>query len=111
MYSNQIIKVDFNGAFSSTFKYQGGILSPLLFNIYINSLIDRICKSNIGCKLEILRSNILFYADDMVLLTPSISALRDLLNICIKELKLICLNLNSLKWLCMKFENKKNKSK
>ena len=71
------MKVNFNGIMSSSFKLrngvrQGGILSPILFNIYIESLIGKISKSNLGCKLGIIRSNIIVYADDSVLLSPSI---------------------------------------
>ena len=46
MYTQQFIKVKWNGAYSETFNVtngvrQGGIISPLLFTMYIDDLI---CK-------------------------------------------------------------------
>ena len=51
---------------------QGGILSPFLFNFYINSIIEEISDMDVGCNYGFTRCNIIAYADDLVLLAPSI---------------------------------------
>ena len=61
---------------------QGGILSPQFFNIYINDLSDDLNSSNVGCIMNDTVFNHLSYADDMVLMAPSASALQFLLNLC-----------------------------
>jgi len=61
---------------------QGGILSPQLFNIYINDLSDVLNSSKVGCIMNGTICNHLCYADDMVLIAPSASALQFLLNLC-----------------------------
>ena len=61
---------------------QGGLLSPYLFNIYIDKLSDILNESNTGCIVGNVVINHLSYADDMVLLAPSKRALQLLLNIC-----------------------------
>ena len=55
---------------------QGGILSPILFKLYIDSLINDISSMDIGCKLGISCINILTYADDIVLLSNSAETLN-----------------------------------
>ena len=50
---------------------QGGILSPLLFKIYINSILQLISSMNEGCVLGITKVNIIAYADDICLLAQS----------------------------------------
>ena len=109
IYSNQYVKVNYNNCLSSPFKLkngvrQGGILSPLLFNIYINNVIKSVSQSKVGCKLGIFSSNIIAYADDLVVLAPSVSALQNLLNICYNETKNILLNFNTEKSVCVKFK-------
>ena len=47
---------------------QGGILSPLLFKLYIDDVLNEISAGDDGCKFGILQMNILAYADDLVLL-------------------------------------------
>ena len=84
-YNNQFVNVRFKNSLSNEWKIsngvrQGGILSGLLFNVYIDSLLNRISKMNVGCKLGIFNGNIIAYADDIVLLAPSANALRLLLN-------------------------------
>ena len=71
---------------------QGGILSPFLFRYYIRYLIQfRVTSSKIGCHLYNMCSNLLAYADDMVLLAPSWHGLQQLLNIItVAALKLTC---------------------
>ena len=64
---------------------QGGVLSGLLFSVYVNSLIDKVAKMIVGCMLGITKSNIIVYADDIVILAPSRRALQLLLNICLAE--------------------------
>ena len=63
---------------------QGGILSPYLFNIYMDDLSYKLKKIYAGCKIANLIINHLFYADDLVLMCPSHRGLQDLLKICEK---------------------------
>ncbi|XP_049871256.1 uncharacterized protein LOC126370430 [Pectinophora gossypiella] len=61
---------------------QGGLTSPTLFSLYVNRLIDELSSTGIGCHIDGVCVNNISYADDMVLLSPSIGALRRLLKIC-----------------------------
>ncbi|XP_072936701.1 uncharacterized protein [Epargyreus clarus] len=61
---------------------QGGLSSPLLFNLYVNQLVERLSSTHVGCHIDDVCVNNISYADDMVLLSPSIAGLRKLLSIC-----------------------------
>jgi len=70
---------------------QGGILSPLLFNFYINECLDRVSELVQGCRLCFQPANIIAYADDLLLLAPSARGLQKLLDVmdyCIGNLRL-----------------------
>ena len=89
-YCNQYAKVKFNSEFSDEWKIcngvrQGGVLSGLFFSLYIDSLIDRISKLRTGCRIGLQSSNIIAYADDVVLLAPSFASLQMLLDIAYEE--------------------------
>lgn len=73
---------------------QGGILSPYLFNFYINEIIDTVSRSNTGCYLGYYATNILCYADDIFLCSPSSNGLQKLLGIICDQLNQHCLPLN-----------------
>ena len=62
---------------------QGGILSPLLFNFYMNDLTMLLNKIPAGCCCGNIVVNHLMYADDIVLFSPSIKGLQKLVNVCI----------------------------
>ena len=62
---------------------QGGILSPVLFNVYVNCLSDKLSSLKRGCYVNSICHNHLIYADDTVLLAPSPAALQALLNECV----------------------------
>jgi hypothetical protein len=88
-YRNQSNCIRWAGECSDAFKMecgvrQGGLTSPKLFNLYINGLIEELCRAHVGCHLGNICVNNISYADDMVLLAPSVGALRKLLNICEK---------------------------
>ena len=53
---------------------QGSVLSPTLFNIYMNELNG--CR--VGCHIGNLSCNNIAYADDMVLLSPSAKGLKEI---------------------------------
>ena len=76
---------------------QGGILSPFLFKFYINSIVDDMNEMDMGCRLGLMRVNLITYADDLVILAPS----KTLLDIFYSKLKdslhHINLNLNPTK--------------
>ena len=61
---------------------QGGVLSPALFNVYIDDLSESLSKTNVGCNMNGVTMNHLVYADDTVLLATSPAALQKLLNSC-----------------------------
>ena len=61
---------------------QGGVLSPLLFAIYTDSLLKRLEESGVGCHMGGHFTGALAYADDITLISPSMSGLRTLTKVC-----------------------------
>ena len=85
---------------------QGGVLSGIFFNIYIDSLITNIAKTKIGCRYGSRMSNIVAYADDIVLLAPSHTGLQTLIDISVDEANKLTLVFNENKSKCMMFRGK-----
>ena len=56
----------------------------MLFNIYIDVLLERLAKSGQGCHVGKMFTGCLVYADDVVLLSPTVDALKNILKICEK---------------------------
>ena len=63
---------------------QGGVLLPLLFNIYIDVLLERLAKSGQGCHVGRMFTACLAYADDVVLLSQTADAFENMMKICEK---------------------------
>ena len=61
---------------------QGSVLSPVLFAMYLDGLLDELSDSGVGCYWRWLFAGAFCYADDVVLLAPCASALRIMLTIC-----------------------------
>ena len=61
---------------------QGGILSPILFCIYIDQILYRLSGAGVGCYLGDSYVGCLAYADDLVLIAPTPSAMRKMLRVC-----------------------------
>ena len=81
---------------------QGGILSPVFFRIYIDDVIDRISDLDMGCFLRGFFCGIWLYADDIVLLSATVSGLQHMINACVKELDYLDMSVNILKTRCMR---------
>ena len=86
-YSMQLFTVQWGNVMSTPFKgsngvRQGGILSPLLFNVFMDDLSKLLNNSQVGCCLNGVFVNHLLYADDTVLLAPSPAALQKLVALC-----------------------------
>ena len=84
---SQILSVRWNSTLSSGFGVsngvrQGGVLSPILFTVYIHELLTRLSSLGTGCFTDYHFVGALGYADDIALLTSSPSALRLLLSEC-----------------------------
>ena len=61
---------------------QGGIISAILFNLYIDDLSLKLNCSGIGGYIGTLFVNYLCYSDDLCLISLSSSGMQHLLNIC-----------------------------
>jgi hypothetical protein len=81
---------------------QGGVLSPHFFAIYVNDIIKLIQQSNFGCKIGIINVSIFLYADDIILLAPSVDALQRMLILCENHLRQLDMALNAKKSVCLR---------
>ena len=87
MYTNQKLQVKWNNCISSKFGItngvrQGGVLSPLLFTVYIDELLEKLKRNGIGCYIGHHFVGALGYADDIILLCPSVAGLKKMIKIC-----------------------------
>ena len=64
---------------------QGGVLSHILFGIYMDNLIKRLkdTHSNIGRKIGNNYVGVFCYADDLTLISPTLIGLKCMLAICV----------------------------
>ena len=60
---------------------QGCILSPLLFDVYMDNLSLQLHRNPMGCSVSGTVVNHLIYADDIVLFAPSAKGLQKLLDL------------------------------
>ncbi len=86
LYQNVECSVKINGNLTDWFPVnfvfkQGCVLSPTLFNLYINELIKEIKASGVGADVEMGNVVILVYADDIIILAENEQDLQILLDI------------------------------
>ena len=82
---------------------QGGVLSPLLFALFIDDIVCRVKAANVGCYISSICASIFLYADDILLVAPSINGLQQLLHVCENELDNLDMRLNVNKSMCIRF--------
>ena len=61
----------------------------MLFNFYTKGCIEDIVNHDVGCKIGHIKWNILPYADDIVLMAPSLKGLQRLLDILGESIKIL----------------------
>jgi len=66
---------------------QGGILSPSLFNIYVNDILTQLQASRTGCFVANKYAEALIYADDLLLVSLTLIDIRAMI-------AFVCLELN-----------------
>ena len=86
-YKTQHLSIRWMGKSSDYFQvsngvHQGGVVSPILFTIYVDSLLESLHACGRGCYWEDHFSGALCYADDLTILAPCPDALRKMLALC-----------------------------
>jgi len=61
---------------------QGGVLSPLLFNVYLNVIVKSLEISSLGCHLHGEYIGCLVYGDGIILLSASVVNLQRMFDVC-----------------------------
>jgi Reverse transcriptase (RNA-dependent DNA polymerase) len=79
---------------------QGGVISPFFFEIFIDDIIVNVVNVKSGCYINRACLSIILYADDMLLLAPSVESLQKLVTICSMELAALDMSING-KSLCV----------
>jgi len=108
-YSKLFVVVIWNDANSSLLRVkcgvrQGGVLSPILFNFYINDIISELRKSDLGCHVRNLFVACILYADVILLLCM----LQSMLDVCVNASIDLGLSFNCSKSHCFVIGSKAN---
>ena len=87
MYTSQVIRMKWNGVCSDYFSVrngvkQGGVISPVLFSVYVDGLLKLLSDAKVGCYIGHVFVGALAYADDIVLSVPTARAMSKLLSLC-----------------------------
>ena len=112
MYQRQSMRTVWNYKFSKPFTSvngvrQGGIISPILFCIYIDVLLKELESAGHGCWIGSHFYGAVGYADDLKLLSPTIDGLENMLKICENFGRTFGVKYNSKKTVCMLYSREK----
>ena len=84
LYGNQQFQTRWNNCLSNMYNMtngvkQGAVLSPILFTMYIDGLFYKLKRAGVGCHIN---GGAFGYADDIVLMSPSLYALKHVITLC-----------------------------
>ena len=87
MYTYQTLCVRWNSKVSQAFSIsngvkQGGVISPILYCLYTDDLLLRLKTRVYGCFIGSNFCGSLAYADDIILLSPTVSGMKNMLEVC-----------------------------
>lgn len=80
---------------------QGGVLSPTLFNLYVDSMICKLRRLGCGCHIDNTFIACIMYADDILLLSASVIDLQTMLDACEAAGQDLGIHFNSKKTMCL----------
>jgi hypothetical protein len=113
LYNKLYAVVRWNGCVSDRFSLragvrQGGVLSPILFNLYVNDLIVQLEECDLGCHVGKKIYGCIMYADDILIMSPSVVELQSMLDLCYKFSLMNDISFNASKCVCLKIGRKCN---
>jgi hypothetical protein len=88
---------------------QGGVLSPFLFAIVVDDIIVDLSSKKLGCHISQICCGVFLYADDIILLSISLSELQTMVNVCLTRLNIIDMKVNPNKSSCLRIGNRYDK--
>ena len=102
-----------NGVYSLNFPVvsgvtQNGILSPVLFCVYIDELLLALRQTNVGCFKGSWFLGAMAYADDIVLMAPTATVMRRMLAVCDEFAVKLDVRFNASKSKCILFRLRKS---
>ena len=107
-FERQMARVMWNSHVSDYFSIsngvkQGGVISPVMFNLYLDNLLISLKQSGLGCHINGTYMGALGYADDITLTCPSLYGLNSMLDICNQFAKNNHVIFNTKKTICIKY--------
>ena len=82
---------------------QGGVISPIFFNIYLDPMFIRLRVSRIGYHINNVFTGALAYADDVTIICPSLRGLNKMLEICNENAAANHIYFNSMNTVCITY--------
>ena len=78
-----------------------GIISPILFYVYLNGLLCKLQAAGIECRIGSFFTGVFVYADAIVLLAPTVRAMRYMRKLCDDYANAFSIMLNETKYKCV----------
>ena len=82
---------------------QGGLTSPLLYNVFYQPLVDSLSTCDAGITINNVKYNVFCYADDLLLTSTTITGLQTLIDLAVSHVTQRGLQFNPVKTVCMSY--------
>lgn len=85
---------------------QGLILAPFLFAIFVKDVLNKLGLCGLACRLKTINVNAIMYADDLLLMSTSITELQMLINLASALISDCGLTMNAAKTICIRISSR-----